>query len=579
MKYFANYYSTGQRVELGLAGPSQSLSQLATSLQSRNGLVLLGCLVLVVVLALMGDRKRGKLATARFGGGKEKGAARKRAMKQIQQRRRNAVSLYIGKPARKREARSLYLPDLQRGVAVCGGPGSGKTFSVIDPLIRSALDQRFPVVLYDFKYPTQSARHAAYAARLGYEVHVFAPGFPESGVCNPIDFLRSESDAEMARQIATVLNKNFRLMTQSSEDGFFAAAGDQLTEALLMLAKSTSCPDIMTAQAVLGLTNLGNRIAAAEGMNSWIRVSFNQLIGVKDAEKTASGIVGSASETFTRFMKEGVLGAFCGQTSIPLDLEGKQLLILGMDRERRDVVGPLVATVLHMIITRNVARKRQDPLIIAIDELPTLYLPTLVQWLNENREDGLALTVGFQNLVQLEKTYGRELARAILGACATKAIFNPQEYEAARMFSDFLGDEEIRYKQKSRNRGGGKTSTTISEQDRTRKLFEPSQFLRLPLGKCVLINPGFTSRGEAAIPIQQRIKIPKVDIQAAEDSEALWGKIHARLASRSPQQMPTAADLEQRRQMVEAMLPEPPAPVHPEYPDPAGLIDKYSSLL
>ena len=346
-----------------------------------------------------------------------------------------------------------------------------------------------------------------------------------------------------------------------------------------MLAKSTKYPDIMTAQAVLGLTNLGNRIAAAEKLNKWIRVSFTQLIGVKDAEKTASGIVGSASETFNRFMKAGVLGAFCGQTSIPLDLEGKQLLIFGMDRERRDVVGPLVATVLHMIVTRNVAKRRKDPLVVAIDELPTLYLPTLVQWLNENREDGLAVTLGFQNLVQLEKTYGRELARAILGACATKAIFNPQEYEAARMFSDFLGDEEIQYKQKSRNRGGGKASTTISEQDRTRKLFEPSQFLRLPPGKCVLINPGFVSQGEAAIPIQQTIKIPKADIQTSEASEALWDKIHERLVQRSPQHIPTTKDLEKRRDLVEAMLPEPKAPVNSAFPDPSGLIDKYSSLL
>jgi hypothetical protein len=122
---------------------------------------------------------------------------------------------------------------------------------------------------------------------------------------------------------------------------------------------------------------------------------------------------------------------------------------------------------------------------------------------------GLSVILGFQNLVQLEKTYGRELARAILGACATKAIFNPQEYEAARMFSDFLGDEEIRYKQKSRNRGGGKSSVTLADQERTRKLFEPSQFLRLPQGKCVLINPGFTSRGEAAIPIRRPSRFPK----------------------------------------------------------------------
>ena len=575
-RYYIAHPSTPGQLD---SSSPQSLSQLFSTLQSKNGLVLLGCVVIIVIFALRGNRKQGKLATSRFGGGKEKSAARKRAFKQLKERKRNAVSLYIGKPTREKDPKSLYLPDLQRGVAVCGGPGSGKTFSVIDPLIRSALDQGLPVALYDFKYPTQSARHAAYAAKLGYEVRVFAPGFPESDVCNPIDFLRSESDAEMARQIATVLNKNFRLMTQSTEDGFFAAAGDQLTEALLMLAKSTKYPDIMTAQAVLGLTNLGNRIAAAEKLNKWIRVSFTQLIGVKDAEKTASGIVGSASETFTRFMKAGVLGAFCGETSIPLDLEGKQLLIFGMDRERRDVVGPLVATVLHMIVTRNVAKRRKDPLVVAIDELPTLYLPTLVQWLNENREDGLAVTLGFQNLVQLEKTYGRELARAILGACATKAIFNPQEYEAARMFSDFLGDEEIQYKQKSRNRGGGKASTTISEQDRTRKLFEPSQFLRLPPGKCVLINPGFVSQGEAAIPIQQTIKIPKADIQTSEASEALWDKIHERLVQRSPQHIPTTKDLEKRRDLVEAMLPEPKAPVNSAFPDPSGLIDKYSSLL
>ena len=147
------------------------------------------------------------------------------------------------------------------------------------------------------------------------------------------------------------------------------------------------------------------------------------------------------------------------------------------------------------------------------------------------------------------------------------------------MFSDFLGDEEIQYKQKSRNRGGGKASTTISEQDRTRKLFEPSQFLRLPPGKCVLINPGFVSQGEAAIPIQQTIKIPKADIQTSEASEALWDKIHERLVQRSPQHIPTTKDLEKRRDLVEAMLPEPKAPVNSAFPDPSGLIDKYSSLL
>jgi type IV secretory pathway TraG/TraD family ATPase VirD4 len=69
-----------------------------------------------------------------------------------------------------------------------GGPGSGKTFSVIDQALLSAIDQGFPVLLYDFKYPTQSKRIAGYAKSKGYKVNIFAPGYRESEICNPIDF-------------------------------------------------------------------------------------------------------------------------------------------------------------------------------------------------------------------------------------------------------------------------------------------------------------------------------------------------------------------------------------------------------
>jgi hypothetical protein len=124
----------------------------------------------------MGDRKKGKLATSRFGSAKEKGAARKRAVKQLKARKHNAVSLYIGKPKRKKDARSLSA-GFAAGRCRLWRTGFGKTFSVIDPLIRSALEPGLPVALYDFKYPTQSARHAAYAAKLGYQVHVLALAF------------------------------------------------------------------------------------------------------------------------------------------------------------------------------------------------------------------------------------------------------------------------------------------------------------------------------------------------------------------------------------------------------------------
>jgi type IV secretory pathway TraG/TraD family ATPase VirD4 len=257
-----------------------------------------------------------------------------------------------------------------------------------------------------------------------------------------------------------------------------------------------------------------------------------------------------------RFSDRPLLGSFCGKSTIPLDLEGKQLLVLGLDREKRDVVGPLLATVLHMIVNRNVTKRRKDPLILALDELPTLYLPALVHWLNENREDGLVCLLGFQNLVQLEKAYGKELARAILGGCATKAIFNPQEYDSARLFSDFLGEHEIHYKQKSRGRSGGKASTNVSEQERTVKLFEPSQFLKLPTGKCILISPGFQSKGESSIPIEQKIKLPPAELEAVEKSKNVWEFIRNKLIKRTEQEVITKSNLQVRYEAVELMFPK-----------------------
>ena len=311
------------------------------------------------------------------------------------------------------------------------------------------------------------------------------------------------------------------------------------------------------AQSVLSRPGLAERVASSKDMNRWIKKSFDQFVSVKDSEKTAASIAGTANNLFSRFMKPQVISAFCGKTTIPLNLQGKKLIVFGMDRERRDVVSPLLAAILHMIVTRNVSRKRRDPLVLALDELPTLYLPNLVNWINESREDGLVTILGFQNLGQLESAYGHDLARAIFGASGTKFLFNPQENASAERFSNSLGQEEIVYKQRSQNYGKGGNSRNVSEQRQTRKLFESSQFLKLKTGECIAINPHFESRDESYIPIRQKIRIQKSEIRKASISKKLWDKVRQKLIEQSSQTVPTDSDLEQRSQLAEELLPMP----------------------
>lgn len=554
---------------------------LQTALYSPMGLALLVCLGALGLAKFLEGRGGvgNKLARARWAGGREKKAARKLACKQLQQRKHNRVALFVGTPKDTKveitnskrvtyipeDPTRLYLPDAQRGILVCGGAGSGKTFSMINPLVRSAIDQGLPIILYDFKYSHQESatasakgqtpKLAGYAIERGYQVTILAPGFAESCVANPIDFLSSETDAEMARQLAVTLNRNFKLTSGESDGGFFSNAGDQLAQAIFMLARGTCFPDVMMCQAILSLPKLIDRLEQAN-FNPWVKASFSQFLSVAGSPETAASIVGTASGLFTRFMVPSALSAFCGQTNIPLDLKGRQMIVFGMDKEKRDVIAPLLVSTLHLLVSRNVAKKRSEPLVLALDELPTLYLPALVDWLNQNREDGLVSILGLQNLSLLEQAYGKETTNAIFGGCATKAFFNPQDDVAAERFSKFLGDEEIKYKQRSRSSGGkGGASTSLSDQNSTRNLFEINQFNSLPEGKAIIVSPGLRSRSDVGVPLLEQIRIPKSDIKSEAVSIKIWYETQQKLVAQSTLREPAGEELEMRILEAERLLP------------------------
>jgi type IV secretory pathway TraG/TraD family ATPase VirD4 len=538
---------------------TRTWENISRSISPSQGMMLLACLGFVGLIALVGKTgsKKGKLAKGYFGGSSEKVSAKRVALKQMQNGKKNAVSVWVGTPTQNPLGKQpLYLPDAQRGMAVLGAPGTGKTVSVIDQVAISIIEQGFPLILWDFKYPTQTSRLAAYAVKNGYELHIFAPGYPESEVCNPLEFLKDDTDSMMARQFAEVMNQNFKRSGQTSEDGFFGPAGDQVTEAIMMLARGTNYPDLMMCQALASRTDLAQQIIKQkEKLNPWVLASFGQLISSAESEKTVSSILATANINFTRFMKADVLPAFCGETTIPTFLEGKKLLVLGLDREKRDVLAPLIAAILHLLVNRNVSRKRSDPLFLMADEVPTLYLPGLHHWLNENREDGLCTVLGFQNLVQMEKMYGKDLARAIIGGCATKVIFNPQDQDSAKLFSDYLGLKEVKFKQKSKGRSSGKANTNISEQIQTKPLFEPSDFLQLPTGRCILLNPHFKRGKSAYIPLLESIDLSGDYQTILKWSEVRWDRVRQGLAGRSTQILVTQEDLAARYQLAQKMFP------------------------
>jgi type IV secretion system protein VirD4 len=538
-----------------------------------EGLTMIGVLVFLILLSQFSGAKKGKISTGRAVGRGEKLAATNLALKQIRDRKHNKVTFWCGSPKYWFPGRfkntcarfqtmlgaspTVWIPHAERSTLVLGAPGSGKTFGTIDRMAESCMAQGFPLIVYD-KKGDQMKLLAPLAARYGYDVRIFAPGEPYSEVINPLDFMENQEDAVTAAQIAQVINANAGGSGKSDE--FFSKAADLLAKALIQLAKGSDCPDLAMVYCIQSTDGFINKLHAAVQagkVSRWVAASFQQYLKAKDSEKTIASIDTTTVGIFSGFMQRSLLPSFIGKSTIPTKLSGKQILIFKLDDPRRDVVGPLLAAALHMTIVSNLSTPRKDPLGIFIDELPSLYLKALPQWINEYRSNGACFVLGVQSLEQLANAYGENLSVAIASACSTKILYNPANYSTAEKFSQSYGHKEFIVKNKSISDSKEGRTITWTDNLQTMPILTADEIMRFPQGKCVITNPGYTSGSEGSIPYPVTIPIPKSDVRRISTSQELWeNQICPRLIMRSPQihlsQLDESIDL--RRYIAEQLL-------------------------
>ncbi|MEO1433674.1 MAG: type IV secretion system DNA-binding domain-containing protein [Cyanobacteria bacterium J06633_8] len=546
---------------------SFDINGLIKTFANPEGLAMIGILVFLFILSQFSNGKKGKISTGRVVGVSEKLAATNLALKQIEERKNNKVTFWCGSPRywfsgrfRKFGASlqtflgaspTIWIPHAERSTLVLGAPGSGKTFGTIDRMAESCMMQGFPLIVYD-KKGDQMKLLAPLAARYGYDVRIFAPGESYSEVINPLDFMENQEDAVSAGQIAQVINANAG--GSGKGDEFFSKAADLLAKALIQLAKGSDCPDLATVYCIQSVDDFINKLHAAVQagtVSRWVAASFQQYLKAKDSEKTIASIDTTTVGIFSAFIQRSLLSSFIGKSTISTKLSGKQILIFKLDDPRRDVVGPLLAAALHMTIVSNLCTPRKDPLGIFIDELPSLYLKALPQWINEYRSNGACFVLGVQSLEQLANTYGENLAAAITSACSTKVLYNPANYSTADKFSQSFGHKEFIVKNKSISDSVEGRTVTWTDNLQTMPILTPDEIMRFPQGKCVITNPGYASRSEGSIPYPLTIPIPKLDIERINRSEQLWSEqVYPRLLMRSSigdiNQLDEAIDLRER---------------------------------
>jgi len=559
-----------------------------------------------------------KVAKGKWGGATERKAAKDLGKKQVAAPKKNACSLYINKPRyiydleqgkgdKKKEnkfripdkyalpapsetlkkkfkqATTIWVPETQVSTIVLGRAGSGKTYSAIDPMLRSALDQGHSTILYDFKFPGQAKGLALYAIRRGYKVHILAPGYPLSSSLNLLDFVKNSKDAVNAEQLAEVIIKNCQ-GAQDSGDPFFTNAGKSLVQGLFLMTKwvneyrkangeTEDWDDLLTTACIINMPNLAARLQYAMqnpnyNLSRWTMQPLTQLmsthgVGDTEANKTETSIVATAQDIFGRFIKQEFIGTFCQKSNLPIEIDDKTLVILGLNQESRYSIGPLLATATHMLIAKNIvhSQPRRSPLVVGLDELASIYLPALSNWLAEARSAGFNAILGIQTLTQLVKMYGDELANIIITNCGNKIFFHPGNVDSAKMISEFIGEEEVIVTSTSRSSGKNSSSTT-SKNSQAVAMVAPNELLGFKPGQGITILAGSENKQRSFLPQRIIFNISKEDMYEVECLEAKWDAYAEQVAKQRPQL--SDEQLEEmfgcRSNAIEAMFPEPPPP-------------------
>lgn len=355
-----------------------------------------------------------------------------------------------------------------RGTFVVGTPGSGKTFSVIEPFIRQHSEKGFAMVVYDYKFPTLATK-----LYYQYRKNQHLDKVPEGCQFNIINFVNIEysrrvnpiqqkyipnlaAASETAETLLESLQKGKKdsggadQFFQTSATNFLAACiyffvnydkkpydedGNELVaeyktdkETLHRKLTGRVFKDNTMREKVQPAYWLG-RYSDMPHVLSFLNHSYEEIFEVlktdpevypllasfvtafqNKAMDQLEGMIGTLRVQISRLATKEAYWVFSGDDfDLKVsDPKHPSYLLIANDPDMESIIGALNAMILNRLVTRvNSGMGKNVPVSIIADELPTLYFHKIDRLIGTARSNKVAVTLGFQELPQLEADYGK----------------------------------------------------------------------------------------------------------------------------------------------------------------------------
>ncbi|MNK75772.1 Type IV secretion-system coupling protein DNA-binding domain protein [compost metagenome] len=387
----------------------------------------------------------------------------------------------------------INLENIFRGTLLIGTPGSGKSFSIVMPVIRQLLEKDFCLALYDFKFCDLAQiayHHFLLAKRQGrmplHNFHVLNLNQLENSrrinVLRP-DYILTLADAsETAEALVEALKKGDK---STGSDQFFTQSAVNFLSACIYFFSRYENGRYSTLPHILSFLNCSyNQIFAAlvsnpelssllsPFMSAYRAKAFDQLEGQIGTLKIFISRL-ATKETFWVFSGDD----FCLKISDP---SSPSTLILANDPNTQNINSACYSVVLNRLI-RLINSKGNLPSALLLDELPTIYVHRIENLIATARSNKVAVLMGLQELPQFQQQYGKEVASTICAVVGNVLSGSARNKETLDWLEKLFG----KVKQMSESLSIDRSKTSISLSEKLEHLIPSGKIASLKAGELV----------------------------------------------------------------------------------------------
>jgi hypothetical protein len=379
----------------------------------------------------------------------------------------------------------------RRGLVIMGSPGSGKSWFIIENVIRQFIEKGFAMFVYDFKYPSLSTlvyNHVLkHKDRYPSSAQLIIINFDDPSRSHRINCIdprtlkRIEEAGEVSRTMLLAGNKDWVNM----KGNFWVESAIKLLQACIWFLRNYEGGRYCTLPHVIELIHTPYaQLLAVLGTDPNISIQidqFQQSFENKNMEMF-DGQLASVKTPLGKLASPELYYILSGD-GCPLEIndpEAPKIICLGGSAQSQESLAPVQSLMVDRMC-KMINKAGQYPSAIVCDEFSTVRAPSMNTIISTGRSNNICPVISFQDYSQMKGLYSQQEAESLMNI-AGNIICGQVHGDTAKMVSDrFL---KVMQKQVSRSYNNSR-DTSISESEHPGTAISPATLSNLSSGEFV----------------------------------------------------------------------------------------------